>query len=102
MPSGNFRRTLLYLDAIDAGGGKCSRMTFYNIAGNEENLRRWEQKLCDEWRLVTKTQEDDGREYYRKTDLGDHLHSLLKNHAYVGSLFEELIRNRLRPGVAHP
>jgi len=96
MPSRNFARTLSYLEAIDLGGGKCSRMTFYNIAGNEENLRRWEQKLCFEWRLVSKIQEGDGREYYRKTDLGDHLHSLLKNHAYLGTLFEELVRDRLR------
>jgi hypothetical protein len=99
MPSANLRRTLLYLEAIDEGGGKCSRMTFYNIAGNEENLRRWEQKLCNEWRLVEKSKEgDDGREYYRKTDFGGHLHTLLKNHEYLGNLFEELIRDRLRPG----
>jgi hypothetical protein len=97
LPAGNFRRTLQYLDAIDQGGGKCSRMTFYNIAGNEENLRRWEMKLCVEWRIVSKLQESDGREYYRKTDFGDHLHSLLKNHEYLGNLFEELIRDRLRP-----
>jgi hypothetical protein len=71
-------------------------MSFYNIAGNEENLRRWEQKLCSEWRIVSKMQEDDGREYYRKTDLGEHLHKLLRNHEYVGNLFEELIRDRLR------
>jgi hypothetical protein len=74
-------------------------MAFYNIAGNEENLRRWEQKLCTEWRIVDKFQEkDEGREYYRKTDLGKHLHTLLKNHEYLGSLFEELIRNCLKPG----
>ena len=88
----------MYLDAIDQGGGGSSRMAFYNIAGNEENLRRWERKLCEEWKLVSKTQESDGREYYRKTDLGDHLHALLKNHQFLGNLFEELIRNRLRPG----
>jgi hypothetical protein len=99
LPAGNFKRTLQYLDAIDQGRGKCSRMAFYNIAGNEENLRRWEQKLCLEWRLVSKKQESDGRDYYEKTDLGEHLHTLLKNHDYVGSLFEELIRNRLRSGV---
>ena len=73
-------------------------MTFYNIAGNEENLRRWEQKLCVEWRIVMKV-EEDGRDYYTKTDLGEHLHNLLKNHEYMGNLFEELIRDRLRPGV---
>jgi hypothetical protein len=73
-------------------------MTFYNIAGNEENLRRWEQKLCTEWRIVSKTQESDGREYYSKTDFGEHLHSLLRNHQYLGNLFEELMRNRLRAG----
>lgn len=70
-------------------------MDFYSIAGNEENLRRWEQKLCTEWRLVTKV-EDGGREFYTKTDLGEHLHKLLKSHEYVGGLFEELIRDRLR------
>jgi len=75
-------------------------MSFYNIAGNEENLRRWEEKLCVEWRLVAKIQEGDGREYYMKTNLGEHLHSLLKNHQYLGNLFEELIRDRLRPGMS--
>lgn len=95
MPSGNFNRTFRYLEAIDGAGGQASRMAFYNIAGNEENLRRWEQKLCEEWRLVTKLTEGD-REYYRKTDLGEHLHKLLKSHDYVGGLFEELIRDRLR------
>ena len=98
MPSGNFRRTLEYLEAIDASGGKCSRMAFYNIAGNEENLRRWEKKLCEEWRVVRKIPDEDGREYYAKTDLGEHLHSLLKSHQFVGSLFEELIRDRLKSG----
>ena len=100
MPSGNFKRTLQYLEAIDSSGGRSSRMAFYNIAGNEENLHRWEKKLCDEWRVVTKLKGDDGREYYAKTDLGEHLHSLLKNHEYVGNLFEELIRDRLKPGIS--
>lgn len=72
-------------------------MAFYQIAGNEDNLRRWEQKLCDEWKLVAKVEEED-RTYYRKTELGETLHRILKNHDYVGSLFEELIRDRLRPG----
>jgi hypothetical protein len=95
LPSGNFNRTLRYLDAIDAGEDGASRMAFYSIAGNEENLRRWESKLCDQWRMVERVQDGD-RVIYRKTDLGQSLHRLLKNHAYVGSLFEELIRDRLR------
>ena len=95
MPSGNLNRTFRYLQAIDEGGGTASRMAFYNIAGNEENLRRWEQKLCQEWRLVTKIEEGE-RVSYRKTDLGENLQKLLKNHEYVGGLFEELIRDRLR------
>ena len=69
-------------------------MSFYQVAGNEDNLRRWEEKLCAEWRLITKS-EDEGHTYYRKTDLGENLHKLLRNHEYVGGLFEELIRDRL-------
>jgi DNA-binding HxlR family transcriptional regulator len=72
-------------------------MAFYQIAGNEENLARWEKKLCEEWRLVTKSQEGD-RVFYSKTELGESLHKILRNHEYVGTLFEELIRDRLRPG----
>jgi hypothetical protein len=95
MPAANFNRILRYLEAIDVGGGQCTRMAFYNIAGNEENLRRWEAKLCDEWCLVA-TSNIDGRSYYRKTELGEYLHKLLRSHDYVGGLFEELTRNRLK------
>ena len=95
LTSGNLSRTLRYLDAIDAGGGTASRMEFYRIAGNEDNLRRWEEKLCSEWKLVSKV--EGPKVGYRKTDLGDSLHRLLKNHEYVGTLFDELIRDRLRP-----
>ena len=70
-------------------------MAFYVIAGNEENLRRWEQKLTAEWKLVEAAQEGE-HVVYRKTDLGQNLHRLMKNHEYVGALFEELIRDRLR------
>ena len=95
MPSGNFNRTFRYLEAVDQASGRASRMDFYNIAGNELNLRRWEQKLCNDWKLIVRS-EVDGHEYYSKTELGEHLHKLLKSHEYVGSLFEELIRDRLR------
>lgn len=71
-------------------------MAFYQIAGNEDNLRRWEQKLCDDWRLMVRVDEGD-RIYYRKTEFGENLHQILRNHDYVGSLFEELFRDRLRP-----
>ena len=98
MPSGNFKRTLQYLDSIDSGGGRSTRTSFYNIAGNEENLRRWEKKLCEEWRIVLKKMDGDDRDYYVKTELGENLHKLFKSHEYVGSLFEELIRDRLRAG----
>ncbi|HUI24388.1 MAG TPA: hypothetical protein VLY82_08400 [Nitrososphaerales archaeon] len=96
MPAGNLSRILRYFDAIDQGNGRSPRMAFYQIAGNEDNLRRWEKKLCEEWRLVEKLEEGE-RVSYRKTELGENLHKLLKNHDYVGTLFEELIRDRLRP-----
>jgi hypothetical protein len=36
-----------------------------------------------------------GNEFYGKTEMGKHLHKLLKGHEYVGSLFEEeLVRDR--------
>ena len=95
MTSGNLKRILRYLEAIDSAGGRCSRMAFYNIAGNEENLRRWERKLCDEWRLVDKA-DHDGHISYAKSEMGENLQILLRNHDYVGSLFEELMRDRLR------
>ncbi|HUK80068.1 MAG TPA: hypothetical protein VLU91_05345 [Nitrososphaerales archaeon] len=94
MPAGNLSRILRYFDAIDQGSGRSPSMAFYQIAGNEDNLRRWESKLCEEWRLVERL-EDNDRVFYRKTDLGENLHRLLKNHEYVGGLFEELIRDRL-------
>lgn len=97
MPSGNLGRILRYLDAIDQGGGRSARTVFYQIAGNEDNLGRWERKLCAEWRIVERVDEN-GHVYYRKTELGTSLHALLKNHDYVGTLFDELIRDRLRPG----
>jgi len=96
LPAGNLSRILRYFDAIDQGNGRSPRMAFYQIAGNEDNLRRWEKKLCEEWRLVEKLEEGE-RVSYRKTELGENLHKLLKNHDYVGTLFEELIRDRLRP-----
>jgi hypothetical protein len=96
LPSGNLNRILRYFEAIDRESGRSPRMAFYQIAGNEENLRRWEQKLCDEWRLVVRI-EEEGRIYYRKTERGENLHRILKDHDFVGSLFDELIRDRLRP-----
>ena len=96
MPTGNLNRILRYFEAIDEGSGRSPRIAFYQVAGNEDNLRRWEHKLCDEWRLVARIEEED-RVYYRKTELGEILHRILRNHDYVGSLFEELVRDRLRP-----
>lgn len=72
-------------------------MTFGQTAGNEDNLRRWEQRLCDDWSLVVRVEEDDSTGY-RKAEVGEMLHQILKNHSYVGSLFEELIRDRVWPG----
>ena len=58
LPSCNLSRILRYFEAIEEGSGSSSRMAFYQVAGNEDNLRRWEQKLCDEWRLISRLEED--------------------------------------------
>ena len=63
LPSGNLSRVLRYFDAIDQGSGRSPRMAFYQIAGNEDNLHRWEQKLCEEWKLVARIEEGE-RVYY--------------------------------------
>jgi hypothetical protein len=97
LSSGNFNRILRHFEVIDEGSGRSPRMAFYQIADNEDNLRRWERKLCDEWRLVARIEEGN-RVYCRKTELGENLHRILESHEYVGRLFEELIRDRLAPG----
>ncbi|MHB8568367.1 MAG: hypothetical protein ACYC7D_15355 [Nitrososphaerales archaeon] len=104
--SGVSRKILQYLEAIDRGNGKATRMDFFRIAGNEVILNNWIDYLSD-CNLIATLQIN--KVYYAKTDAGQKLHELLKIHPYVGPLFNDLSRrrrhktdnfgwNRLQPG----
>ena len=90
------RRILEYLNRIDDGGGKASRMDFLRIAGNEANLNRMVSYLISQ-KLVVEGKDPNDRINYSKTDLGEKLHALLKGHEYFGSLLKDLGRSRLGP-----
>ncbi len=89
------QRVYNYLKKIDEMGGKASRMDFLRIAGNERNLDRFVKYLCDR-KLITEQNSSD-KTFYSKTEIGERLLSALKDHEYVGPLFEELSRSRLGP-----
>ena len=89
------KRILDYFDAIDSAGGRANKTDFFKVAGNVTNRDRMTSYLIER-KLVSET-EQDGHKYYSKTEWGEGLHKLFKNHAYLGTLFEELGRSRLRP-----
>ena len=68
------------------------RMDFLRIAGNEKNLNDWVEYLtrCN----VIRTETIEGKVHYLKTDLGQRLHAVLKDHADLGLLMGDLSRNR--------
>ncbi len=70
-------------------------MDFLRIAGNEANLDRWIRYLSER-RLIT-NEDASGKAFYVKTEIGSRLHSVLKDHEYLGPLFEELAKSRLGP-----
>src|ERR1700722_9878231 len=87
-------KVLQYLTAIDAGSGKAKRMDFLRIAGNEKNLNDWVEYLtrCN----LIRTEVIDGKTQYVKTDLGQRLHGVLRDHADLGPLMGDLSRDRRR------
>lgn len=69
-------------------------MDFLRIAGNEKNLNDWVNYLtrCN----LIRTELIDGKVQYLKTELGQKLHGLLKDHADLGPLMRDLSRDRRR------
>ena len=70
-------------------------MDFLRVAGNEEILNDWVDYLigCN----LIKSEVVEGRTLYLKTELGQKLHAVLKDHDYLGPLIGDLSRNRRRP-----
>jgi len=71
-----------YLDEIDRRGGRAKRMDFYRIAGSETNLNRWIKFLMDDCKFIKKEIKED-RIYYQKTERGQFIHDVYKNHRYL-------------------
>jgi hypothetical protein len=71
-------------------------MDYLRIAGNEEILNDWIDYLlrCN---LILVEEQKDGKVAYKKTELGERLHSVLKNHDYLGPLLSDLGRERRKP-----
>jgi hypothetical protein len=88
-------KILQYLTSIDVGSGRAKRMDFLRIAGNEENLNDWVEYLarCN----LIRAEVIEGKTQYAKTDLGQRVHEVLKDHAYLGPLIGDLSRERKRP-----
>jgi len=89
-------RILQYLKKIDEGGGRAKRMDYLRIAGNEEILNDWIDYLlrCN---LIQIETQKDGKTAYVKTELGERLHSVLKDHDFLGPLLSDLSRERRKP-----
>ncbi len=70
-------------------------MDFLRIAGNEEILNDWVEYLtrCN----LIRAEVIEGKTQYVKTDLGQRVHEVLKDHAYLGPLIGDLSRERRRP-----
>jgi hypothetical protein len=70
-------------------------MDFLRVAGNEEILNDWVDYLisCN----VIRSETIETKTTYVKTELGQKLHAVLKDHGYLGPLIGDLSRNRRRP-----
>jgi predicted transcriptional regulator len=89
------KRIMAYLEAIDEAGGRANKTDLFRVGGNVANRDRMIDHLIER-NLITETKEGD-HAYYSKTKIGQNLHTLMKDHQYFGTLFEELGRSRLRP-----
>jgi hypothetical protein len=94
------KRILQYLDCIDKASGRAKKMDFLRIAGNETNANQWIDYLC-RCNLISE-QDDPGRSnetgkmYYAKTELGEKVHEVLKNHEQLGPLLDDMSRMKRR------
>jgi len=70
-------------------------MDYLRIAGNEEILNDWVDYLLRCNLIVVEVQ--DGKTTYVKTELGNRLHSVLKDHDFLGPLLSDLGRERRKP-----
>ena len=70
-------------------------MDFLRVAGNEQILNDWVDYLirCN----VIRPETNNEKTTYLKTELGQKLHAVLKDHGYLGPLIGDLSRNRRRP-----
>ena len=89
------KRIFDYFESIDSAGGKANKTDLFRVGGNVANRDRMVDYLIER-NLINQSQENE-HTYYSKSKIGQDLHNVLKNHEYVGSLFEELGRSRLRP-----
>ena len=96
------KRILQYLDSIDQASGRAKKMDFLRIAGNEVNANQWIDYLS---RCNLISEQDDpghndegggGRKYYVKTELGEKVHEVLRNHENLGPLLDDLSRTKRR------
>jgi predicted transcriptional regulator len=88
------KRVLAYFDMIESVGGRASKTDLFRISANVTNRDRMTKRLCE--RKLLQEVEDGGHTYYIMTDWGKELHDLLKNHEYIGPLFEELAKSRIQ------
>ena len=70
-------------------------MDYLRIAGNEEILNDWVDYLLRCNLIVVEVL--DGKTTYVKTELGNRLHSVLKDHDFLGPLLSDLGRERRKP-----
>jgi hypothetical protein len=70
-------------------------MDFLRIAGNEEILNDWVEYLtrCN----LIRAEINQGKTQYIKTELGQRLHEVLRDHEDLGPLIGDLSRDRRRP-----
>ena len=96
------KRILQYLDSIDEASGRAKKMDFLRIAGNEANANQWIEYLC-RCNLISELDDSGrndesggGRRSYVKTELGQKVHEVIRNHDHLGPLLDDLSRMKRR------